>query len=522
MVLGTGQLARLIPALLLATGIALPAMAADTTIAEELAKPKRYIVREAAVSGLQQAAPELPDLSGYTTDAVKARIPKTARGRAAIRRMVDLEALGEFVSGQQTTRLTEWAARQSSNPVVIVVEGGHLTLPQLAKQLGSTQLDETEPGIYTLRLPLLVAQGASLVIDNSVKELRLSQEAGAFLVNDGKMFIVDTRITSWREREGAPAAFRSGDEFRPFLVSWGGSELYVAGSSLISLGYSASKAYGISISQYSPARQKRLQRPSPKGWIVDSEFVDNWFGFYCFEADDLVVIGNRYRGNIVYGIDPHDRSHKLIIANNRVEDTKKKHGLIVSREVSNSWIFGNVITSSGLSGIVIDRSSVGNIVADNTVYNNGGDGITIYESPDNLLWGNRSVSNAKHGIRVRNSMRIKLYNNLSIANQFAGIYGHVKDLSGTDRNLRLDPFEQHISMVVVGGQLVHNGSSPVSIDKPLSLELYDVDLLAPASSTGISFNGVLGENQNRLLDLLVRQRVPVLSEPVDDASGERS
>src|SRR5690606_3745814 len=121
--------------------------------------------------------------------------------------------------------------------------------------------------------------------------------------------------------------------------------------------------------------------------------------------------------------------------------------------------------------------------------------------------------NAKHGIRVRNSVRIQMYNNQAIANQFAGIYGHVKDLHGTDRNLELDPFEQNVSMVVVGGQLVHNGSGPVSIDQPLSLELFDVDMLAPSSSTGISLDGVLGENQHRVLDLLVRRRLPVLIEP---------
>ncbi len=509
-------------ALLLGVGLLAPAWPADSTAADANAQPKRYVVREASIEELHREAPRLPDLSAYTAAAVKARIPKAGRGRTAIRRMVDLEALGEFVSGQGTTRLEEWASRQNTNPVVIVVEGGHLTLRQLARQVGAARLSEDEPGIFTLRLPLLVAQGASLLIDDSVRELRLSQEAGAFLVNDGKLFIVDTRVTGWREREARPAAFRSGEEFRPFLVSWGGSELYIAGSAIASLGYSASKAYGISISQYSPARQKRLRRPSPKGWILDSEFVDNWFGFYCFEADNLVVHGNRYRDSIVYGIDPHDRSHGLIIANNRVDATRKKHGLIVSREVSHSWIFGNVVTNSGLSGIVIDRSSVDNVVADNTVYNNGGDGITIYESPDNLLWANRAVGNAKHGIRVRNSMRIKMYNNLSIANQFSGIYGHVKDLSGTDRNLRIDPFEQHVSMVVVGGQLVHNGSSPVSIDKPLSLELYDVELLAPANSTGISFDGVLGENQHRVLDLLLRQRLPVLIEPADKPEGRRT
>src|SRR3989449_2404877 len=60
----------------------------------------------------------------------------------------------------------------------------------------------------------------------------------------------------------------------------------------------------------------------------------------------------------------------------------KKHGIIVSREVNDSWIFGNESYDNALSGIVIDRSSLHNVVADNRVYRNRADGITIYESPD--------------------------------------------------------------------------------------------------------------------------------------------
>ncbi|MEC9362383.1 MAG: right-handed parallel beta-helix repeat-containing protein [Pseudomonadota bacterium] len=482
---------------------------------EESQRTKRYVVREAAMADVSQPAPALPDLAPYNEAAVRARLGENAPGRAVLRRMVDLEALGEFVSGQQRDRLVEWARRQNTNPRVISIEGGRMTLADLVRALPDDLLEEEEPGIYTLRLPILVAQGATLLIDRDVRELRLSQDAGAFLVNDGRLFVLGTRITGWRERERSPASFRDGREFRPFLVSWGGAELYVTNSRISHLGYSASKAYGISVSQYSPGRQKRMQRPSPVAWLLNSEFINNWFGFYCFEADDVVIIGNRYDDNIVYGVDPHDRSHRLIIAGNTIHNTRKKHGLIVSREVNDSWIFDNVIGDNKLSGLVLDRSSVRNVVADNTVYDNGSDGITVYESPDNLIWGNRSIGNDKHGIRVRNSVGVKLYNNRVIANRFAGIYGHVKDLHGTDRNLQLDPFEQQVSMVVVGGQLVHNGSGPVSIDKPLSLELFDVDLLAPSSATGITLDGVLGEYQHRVLDLLVRRRRPVLIEPAD-------
>jgi poly(beta-D-mannuronate) C5 epimerase len=70
-------------------------------------------------------------------------------------------------------------------------------------------------------------------------------------------------------------------------------------------------------------------------------------------------------------------------------------------------------------------------------------------------------------------------------------------------------------MIVVGGQLVSNGSGPLSIDSPLSVELYRVAMLAPTKSSGISFSGILGDKQNEILDLMVRQDKAVLIDPVE-------
>ncbi len=477
-----------------------------------------YIVRAADHSELMLGPPTLPDLSPYTREALTAKIKKTPAGRAVIRRMVEEDALREFVGGAGG-RLAEWAARQSTHPRAIMIEGGYLTPRELARLVPREHFEETAPGVFVLRLPLVVKPGATLHIDRATREFRLSQERGAFLVNDGRMFITGSRVTGWRERDKGPAKFRKGSEFRPYLISWGGSQLYIADSAVSNLGYAASKAYGVSISQYSPNMDVKLKRPRPTGWILNSEFSDNWYGFYSYEADDVVVIGNKYHDNIVYGIDPHDRSRRLIIAHNDATGIQQKHGIIISREVNDSWIFNNRASKNRLAGIVIDRSSVNNVVAYNDSISNSGDGITIYESPNNLLWGNRSIGNGRHGLRLRNSVDVRLYENIAVANRLSGIYGHIKNLTGTDRDLRLDPFEQKMSLVVVGGQLIHNGSGPVTIDRPLSVELFRVELLAPAKKAGIQMTGVLGLYQPEILDILVRRRMAVMIEPVKVAAG---
>lgn len=476
-----------------------------------LAPDQAYQIHAQAGAGLEIPAPTLPDLSAYTAAAVQTKLLRKPGGTASLKPMLGAPMLTEFIGGKD--RLEEWAIRQRRMPEAIFIHGGYVTPADLAQQLPKEAFVQTSPGVYLLRLPLVIEQGAILNIDKNTKEFRLSQEQGAFIVNDGKLFVTDTQVTAWRERENGPATFRRAGEFRPFLNAWGGTQTYIVNSKFTSFGYSATKSYGISLSQYSPSMHEQMNRARPTGWIIDSEFVDMWYGFYCYEADDVVVLRNRYRDNQVYGIDPHDRSRRLIISENQTWGTHKKHGIIVSREVNDSWIFNNRSWDNHLSGIVLDRSSVNNVVAYNEVYRNHSDGITVYESDDNLLYGNRAINNDRHGIRVRNSQRTRLNENLLISNRLTGVYGHVKDLRDTPRDLRLDPFDPHLSMSVVGGQIVHNGSSPIFVLSPNELQLYKVNMLEPSKALGLSFSGLLGQFQPQIIDILLRQQQAVSIEP---------
>lgn len=492
-----------------------PAAEAKPGVVKGLQKAKNYTVSTAPTAPLDMAPPKLPDLSGYTAEAVEAKL-KPLRGKAAkvtVKRIMQETVLKEFIGGDN--KMAEWVSRQRGIPQAIFIDDGYLNLKDLAKTVPKQYFRETSPGVYLARLPIVVGHKAVLEIDKQTQELRLSQEGGSFIVNDGKLFTSNTKVTGWREADNGPATFRAPKEFRPFLLSWGGTETYIVNTTMASFGYNQSKSYGVSISQYTPNMTKQMGRDEPTGWIIGSTFSDMWYGFYCYETEDFVVKSNTYKDNIVYGIDPHDRSHRLIIADNDVYGTRKKHGIIVSREVNDSFIFNNRTRENHLSGIVLDRNSVGNIVAYNEVYRNETDGITLYESGDNLLWGNKLINNKRHGIRVRNSTNIRLYENVSMANGLTGVYGHIKDLSDTDRDIALDPFDAEVSLIVVGGELTANGTGPLAIDSPLSLELYRVAMLSPTKASGISFNGILGERQEEILDLMIRQKKAVLIDPVE-------
>jgi len=504
----------LVAAMLVASATAFADTAAKApTIAKELQQAKTYTISSPPTAPLEMPKPALPDLSGYTAAAIEKKIVRGKPGKISIRRMMQEDALKDFIGGDN--KMAEWVVRQHGIPQAIFVDDGYMNLKDLLGKVPKQYLSETAPGVFLAKLPIVVGRKGILDIDKNTQELRLSQEAGAFLINDGQLFVRDTKVTGWSEKANGPALFKSPKEFRPFLLAWGGTETYISNTKMASFGYANSKSYGVSISQYTPNMAKVLKRPEPTGWIIDSEFSDMWYGFYCYETTGFVIKGNTYKDNIVYGIDPHDRSHGLIIADNTVHGTKKKHGIIISREVNDSFIFNNRSYDNKLSGLVLDRNSVNNFVADNEFYRNHTDGITLYESGDNLLWGNKVIANRRHGIRVRNSVNIKLYENTSMANGLTGLYGHIKDLTDTDRDIALDPFDTKVSLIVVGGELAGNGSGPLSIDSPLSVELYRVSMLAPTKSSGISFSGVLGDRQEEILDLLVRQQKAVLIDPVE-------
>src|SRR3546814_7877278 len=97
--------------------------------------------------------------------------------------------------------------------------------------------------------------------------------------------------------------------------------------------------------------------PRPTGELIENSFSEMYFGFYSYEADRVALIGNEYRNNMIYGIDPHDYSRKLIIAFNSAYGAQKKHGIIGYRGVDDSYFIGNLAFGYPGTGMMIDRIS---------------------------------------------------------------------------------------------------------------------------------------------------------------------
>lgn len=401
----------------------------------------------------ERQLPPLPDITGFTTEAIARKAPPSRPGTVSLAEMRAFPDLAEFLESDTPRRLRLIQSRV--HPRAIVIRSGVYNFFQFyeeVKKLDTPGAIAMEGDAYILRMPLLVAAGATLIIsDKDAEEVRLSREHGAFIANSGDLFILRTKVTGWDEGKKMPAPFTEKHDFRPFITTWSGSRLYIAQSTIASMGYLKGKSYGISYSTCMACLKRNRDLPRPTGALVKSRFTDMYYGFYSYEADDVAIVGNVYSDNIVYGIDPHDRSRRLIIAANEAYGTKKKHGIIVSREVNDSWIFNNNSHNNHGSGIMIDRTSVNNVVANNTSVDNGADGITFFESQDNVAYNNTVLNNKKSGIRIRNSWNIRMYGDQVSGNKGPAVEVYTAAIEDQEtRDFELDPYTRKASAEIVG------------------------------------------------------------------------
>jgi poly(beta-D-mannuronate) C5 epimerase len=485
----------------------------NTSTFEQKHQTTEYAVTSQAPGEIILPSPVIPTLTPYTETNVREKLTaldKHAQKIIEIRRMFGEITLHDFTAEE---RASEWAKRQSSFPKAIFIKSGVVTAQDIYQAIDNPQFfDEVEDGIFLTRLPVVIETGATLILEkDQTEQLRFSEERGAFFIVAGHLYAFNTQLIAWRESANSPATFVDENQFRPFLVSWSGSELYLVKTRVESFGYNFSKSYGLTVSKYSDQFDS-LNLDSPKAWIIDSTFNDMYYGFYCYYADYLVLLNNDYNNSIVYGIDPHDYSRGLIIAHNTVHGTRQKHGIIVSREVNDSWIIRNLSYNNALSGFVIDRSSSGNIIAYNQSYENGSDGMTVYESPRNTFWENTVYYNGRHGIRARNSLEIKLYNNKIVGNGSYGVYGHVRNLDETDRDLEQDPYSSEVSLTLVGGIVGANKRGSLALDLPLSVTIYDVDFRFP-QERGLILDGVLAPYQDSILKVMLVDKQAAVLKP---------
>lgn len=456
--------------------------------------PPGHGIKIEAAARQDFTASKLPDLSGYTVKAVRDKMPALKPGKVEIAPMEGAPPLRKYAFDKRLVEMRDIQGRVQ--PLAIHIRSGVYDLPGLMAAVKGTDYLVQKQNAYILRLPLAIYPGAALVLRDLDRPLYLAQDKGAFIANAGHLFIVRSALSGWNEKTALPARLDPGyRNFRPFITGWDGSQTYIAAANLDHLGYALSKSYGLSLSTNEVVQEQFFDAfgdlPPPTGWIIGSDFSEMYFGFYSYEAKNVVIHGNRYADNVIYGIDPHDRSTGLIIAGNTVSKSREKHGIILSRAVNDSFIFGNTTENNKGAGIMLDRNCRNTVVANNVSRGNGGDGITVYESPDNILQDNVIEGNKGGGIRIRNSWNVKVMGGRIRTNEGPAFILYEDDLKNTGRDFAQDPVQTRAAADFDGVYLESNqgvlktsgfdsaGFHAMQGARPsLSPRLYDGDLRA--------------------------------------------
>jgi poly(beta-D-mannuronate) C5 epimerase len=436
-------------------------------------------------------APELPDTSIYTSEDARALLPEPKAGEAAVVLTSSLPVIDHMLQQQGLATLSE--IQQTDEPVVLAITRGDWTLEMLRQHIADDAYLSAEGSVYTLEVPVLILGEASLaVLGPEVTTLKLSSNRGGFLSNHGGLYVIDTDLLGWNTVTQTPAWFEDKTQWRPYIATWTGSETYLVGSTLSHLGYDQHKSYGVTFSTTGESLVQQIPNASPPygfdidpdewpiGWLSHNTMHNNYMSFYSYEAMDVAIVGNTITDGILYGLDPHDRSTRLLIAENTITGTRELHGLITSREVNHSFIVHNYLEGNARSGIMLDRTSVDNVVAYNEVFNNGTDGITIYESQDNLLYGNHVQGNRETGIRLRNSWNVDVIANILESHPKYGIHGYTSDLAldpeSSGRDFELDPFSQRVGARIDANTFSGNLQGHIRVDDLEQLCLSRVDV----------------------------------------------
>jgi poly(beta-D-mannuronate) C5 epimerase len=380
----------------------------------------------------------------------------------ALRAADRVPELDHFAEAAFLARIARRQGRDEAEALVLL--RGSFELADLARALAAPAVLEQDGNVFTLRRPLVIGRGAALVLPEA-SVLRLVTASRAFLVNGGQLILHGAHVTSWDVRRNGPSVFERDRRFRPFVAAIGGSWTEIADSTLAHLGYLAAKSYGLSL--VSGPSSLPAAGP-PTGRITGSRILGNYYGLYSYEAEGLVIAANAFVDNIVYGLDPHDRSRRLVIAGNAAIGTKRRHGIVISGGVSDSWIVANRAVGNAGTGIVIDAGSTDNVVAHNLAGANRGDGLSLFESARNLLWGNLAIGNRKSGLRIRNGWAIEVHHNFFVGNGYDGVEAYAEALG----NERRSGTELRLGVSLGDNRFVGNARAALNVRNPGCIELF--------------------------------------------------
>jgi mannuronan 5-epimerase len=285
----------------------------------------------------------------------------------------------------------------------IEIACGSANLRDLYDAFGPSIIKNESQKVWILNANIRIGDDATLYI-NSTDTLWLkinSTSGNAYsIISQGNLRIDSTKITSWNVVANNYAKISNEDtEPRSFIrVERGTGTAIISYSELGYLGYNGSKSSGLSF--YSGSGSK----------ISNNRIHDLWNGFYSASIENVTIENNHFYGNIIYGIDPHSRTHDLTILENNVYNNGW-HGIICSKDCYNITIDSNRVYGNAQSGIILHGNTTNSTVTGNMVYDNKQDQVSLQNSANNNLIYSNILSAGTSGIEIAESSNNKIYGN---------------------------------------------------------------------------------------------------------------
>jgi poly(beta-D-mannuronate) C5 epimerase len=201
---------------------------------------------------------------------------------------------------------------------------------QLKIEDGDDILDKKEDGIWLLNGGLIIEKGAALTIDSKdTKWLKIIADGKlAYPIQVlGSLKIDSVKVTSWNPQTNNYAISQGNRELNEELGKYEVEEGFprpyirigkeatgtanITNSEIAYLGYEAGLGGGVTGLTYLGGDNSVLK---------NNNIHDLYFAFYSRGVGGMVIENNHIHNNGHYGLDPHTRTHDMLIRNNTVHD----------------------------------------------------------------------------------------------------------------------------------------------------------------------------------------------------------
>ncbi len=220
---------------------------------------------------------------------------------------------------------------------------------------------------------LLMQPGTTLTVAAPLRRMVLQARSGVFLGGEDATLRF-TGVEVEASDRAVPRQGEVGAGSRPFVLAAGG-RMEIDDSTFRYLGRDWNDSYGVSWTKGATGR------------ATGSTFEHGFMGIFAATAIDVRFERNTFRGNALYGINAHELSAGLLIADSLAEGNGRD-GILLSDHVTGSEVRGNTSRGNGLNAITLDDGSDRNAITGNVAEGNGGDGIVVSRSSGNTVAGN--------------------------------------------------------------------------------------------------------------------------------------